>query len=68
MCVNVHIIIIIGTANRFCTFEGVWEAVNTDNCTREVISALNNTVRFVQLLLLSVFNTNTYMYSIVIYI
>ncbi len=35
----------IGTVNRFCTFEGVWEAVNTDSCTRDVISSLNNTVR-----------------------
>ncbi len=36
---------IIGTVNRFCTFEGVWGAVITDNCTRDVISSLNNTVR-----------------------
>ena len=35
----------IGNATRFCTLEGVWEAVNTDNCTREVIISLSNTVR-----------------------
>ncbi|XP_064386426.1 latrophilin-like protein LAT-2 isoform X1 [Halichondria panicea] len=33
----------LGTATRFCTLGGVWEAVNTDNCTREVIISLNNT-------------------------
>ena len=43
-CVDVYIII-IGTATRFCTLGGVWEAVNIDNCTREVFSLLNDRVR-----------------------
>ncbi|XP_064407631.1 uncharacterized protein LOC135352375 isoform X3 [Halichondria panicea] len=34
--------ITLGTATRFCTLGGVWEAVNIDNCTREVISSLND--------------------------
>ena len=42
-CVLMHVY--IGIANRFCTLGGVWEAVNTDNCTREVIISLSNTVR-----------------------
>ncbi len=37
-----------GTATRFCTLKGMWEAVNTDNCAREEISILNNTVRLLQ--------------------
>ncbi|XP_064396295.1 adhesion G protein-coupled receptor L3-like isoform X2 [Halichondria panicea] len=32
----------LGTVTRFCTLGGVWEAVNIDNCTREVISSLND--------------------------
>ncbi|XP_064402412.1 adhesion G protein-coupled receptor E3-like isoform X2 [Halichondria panicea] len=32
----------LGTATRFCTLGGVWEAVNIDNCAREVIILLNN--------------------------
>ncbi|XP_064386127.1 sushi, von Willebrand factor type A, EGF and pentraxin domain-containing protein 1-like isoform X2 [Halichondria panicea] len=32
----------LGTATRFCTLGGVWEAVITDNCTREVIISLSN--------------------------
>ncbi len=43
MCVDMHVC--IGTATRFCTLGGVWEAVNTDNCTSEVISSLNDRVR-----------------------
>ncbi|XP_064396279.1 uncharacterized protein LOC135343205 isoform X2 [Halichondria panicea] len=34
--------ITLGTATRFCTLGGVWEAVNIDNCTSEVISSLND--------------------------
>ena len=45
----VHVLY-IGTATRFCTLGGVWEAVNIDNCTREVISSLNDRVRLLQLL------------------
>ncbi len=41
---------IIGTATRFCTLGGVWEAVNIDNCTREVFISLNDRVRLLQLL------------------
>ncbi len=40
----------IGTVTRFCTLVGVWEAVNIDNCTREVFSSLNDRVRLLQLL------------------
>ncbi len=40
----------IGTATRFCTLGGVWEAVNIDNCTSEVFSSLNDRVRLLQLL------------------
>ncbi|XP_064387576.1 adhesion G protein-coupled receptor L3-like isoform X2 [Halichondria panicea] len=32
-----------GTATRFCTLKGMWEAMNIDNCAREEISLLNNT-------------------------
>ena len=48
MCVDMHVC--IGTATRFCTLGGVWEAVNIDDCTSEVISLLNDRVRLLQLL------------------
>ncbi|XP_064407434.1 adhesion G protein-coupled receptor L3-like [Halichondria panicea] len=32
----------LGTANRFCTLGGVWEAVDIDNCTGEVFISLND--------------------------
>ena len=39
----------LGTATRFCTLGGVWEAVNIDDCTRKVFISLNDRVRLLQL-------------------
>ncbi len=64
MCVDVHVY--IGTATRFCTLGGVWEAVNIDNCTSEVISLLNDRVRLCSYC--STLHYNEYMLSIYILI
>ena len=42
--------VLVGTATRFCTLGGVWEAVDIDNCTGEVFISLNDRVRLLQLL------------------
>ncbi len=49
-CVLMPVHVCIGTATRSCTLGGVWEAVNIDNCTREVFISLNDRVRLLQLL------------------
>ncbi len=56
--------VFIGTANRFCTFEGVWEAVNIDNCTREVFLSLNDRVRLCSYCIIVYTNTCAVMYHI----